>query len=318
MTPDAPFFAEVAGAPAGARAFWLTAGDGTRLRAVAWPGGVRGTAVVFTGRAEYAEKYGPMAAALLARGLSVVVADWRGQGLSDRDALRPRLGHVTDFRDYQHDVSAMLALADALELPRPRWLVAHSMGGTIALRALLERTDFAGAIMSAPMWHLQMGTATRGLTQHMTRLARVMGLGMRLTPGAWSEPSTLAVSFEANALTSDRETFAWMVRQITAHPELALAGPSIHWTYAALEEMARLYVAPLPRLPVLAFLGSEETVVSASVIRRQMDRMERGELVLCPGARHEIFMETEATRALVWRHIDAFLARATLDSCSIS
>lgn len=309
MMKDAPFHAEIASAPDGARACWLTTADGLQIRAVAWPGGTRGTALIFTGRAEYAEKYGPMAADLRARGLSVVVADWRGQGLSARHERRPRLGHVTDFREYQHDVAAMLGFADAMGLPGPRWVVAHSMGGTIALRTLLERRDFAGAIMSAPMWHLQMRTATRGLTQHMARLARGLGLGARLTPGAWSEPSTLAVSFEANALTSDREQFAWMVRQITAHPELALAGPSIQWTYAALEEMARLYVAPLPRLPVLVFLGSAETVVSTSVIESQMKKMEQGELVPCPGARHEIFMERPATQELVWRHIDAFLAR---------
>lgn len=318
MTPDAPFHAEVAAAPAGPRAFWLTAADGVRVRAVAWPQGARGTVLIFTGRAEYAEKYGPMAGELVARGFSVLVADWRGQGLSERHPLRPTLGHVTDFRDYQHDVGAMLDLARALELPGPCLLLAHSMGGTIALRALLERTDFVGAILSAPMWHLQMRTATRGLTQHVTRLARVMGLGARLTPGAHAEPSTLAVAFETNSLTSDREHFEWMVRQITAHPELALAGPSIQWTYAALEEMARLFVAPLPRVPVLTFLGTDERVVSTSVIRSQMKRMAEGELVECPGARHEIFMERPETHDLVWRHADALLERLAPLSAPVS
>jgi lysophospholipase len=309
MTPDAPFHAEIASAPDGAQAWWLTASDGVRLRAVAWAGGTRGTAMIFAGRAEYAEKYGPMAGELLARGLSVIVIDWRGQGLSDRHPLRPMLGHVEDFRDYQRDVAALIGLADALELPAPRWLVGHSMGGTIGLRTLLERAEFRGAILSAPMWHLQMRSATRELTSRVTRLANLVGLGGRLTPGAYPRPSTLSVSFEANALTTDRGQFAWMVAQITAHPELALAGPSMQWTYAALEEMARLYVAPLPRVPVLTFLGTDETVVSTSVIRGQMARMAAGELVICPGARHEIFMETPATRALVWQHIDALLDR---------
>jgi lysophospholipase len=185
------------------------------------------------------------------------------------------------------------------------------MGGTIGLRTLLERADFRGVILSAPMWHLQMRAATRELTSRMTRLANLVGLGGRLTPGAYPRPSTLSVSFEANALTTDPDQFDWMVGQITAHPELALAGPSMQWTYAALEEMARLYVAPLPRVPVLAFLGTEETVVSTSVIRGQMARMEAGELVICPGARHEIFMERPETRALVWRHVDALLERAS-------
>jgi lysophospholipase len=311
MTPDAPFHAEIASAPDGAQAFWMPTSDGVRLRAVAWEGGARGTAVIFAGRAEYAEKYGPLAGEFRARGLSAVVVDWRGQGLSDRHPARPALGHVEDFRDYQRDVAALIGLADALDLPAPRWLVGHSMGGTIGLRTLLERADFRGAILSAPMWHLQMRAATRELTSRMTRLANLVGLGGRLTPGAYPRPSTLSVSFEANALTTDPDQFDWMVGQITAHPELALAGPSMQWTYAALEEMARLYVAPLPRVPVLAFLGTEETVVSTSVIRGQMARMEAGELVICPGARHEIFMERPETRALVWRHVDALLERAS-------
>jgi lysophospholipase len=72
--------------------------------------------------------------------------------------------------------------------------------------------------------------------------------------------------------------------------------------------MARLYVGPLPGQPVLTFLGSDETVVAASVIRSQVRRMAHGELVLCPGAKHEILMERPETLAHVWRHIDAFLA----------
>jgi lysophospholipase len=90
----------------------------------------------------------------------------------------------------------------------------------------------------------------------MTQIANAFGFGGRLMLGANERPTPLAIAFEGNALTSDPEHFAWAVRQITAHPELALGGPNVHWTRAALEEMARLYVAPLPSVPVLAFLGT--------------------------------------------------------------
>ena len=82
----------------------------------------------------------------------------------------------------------------------------------------------------------------------------------------------------------------------------------MQWTYAALEEMARLYVAPLPRLPMLVMLGSEETVVSSSIIRSQVAKMAEGALLELPGARHEIFMERPEIQAEVWQRIDAFLA----------
>jgi lysophospholipase len=312
MTPGAlraaRFYADVAEAPAGAEPFWLTAADGVRLRAVAWRGGAEGTAVIFPGRTEFAEKYGRVVTRLVDRGLSVLVIDWRGQGLSDRHPANAMLGHIEDFRTYQIDVAALLELDARLDLPGPRYLVAHSMGGCIGLRTLLERADFCGAVFSAPMWHLQMKAATRELTAKMTRLANLAGFGHRLMPGTTPQPTAMAISFSGNPLTSDQDVFAWCLGQITRHPDLALGGPSMQWTYAALEEMARLYVAPLPRLPMLVMLGSEETVVSSSIIRSQVAKMAEGSLIELPGARHEIFMERPEIQAEVWRRIDAFLA----------
>ena len=304
---DAPFHADVADAPADARTHWITTSDGLRLRAVTWAAGERGTAVIFPGRTEFAEKYGRVAGRLVERGLSVAVIDWRGQGLSDRPPDNPMRGHVEDFRDYQRDVAALLDLVDGLGLPGPRTLVAHSMGGCIGLRALLERADFAAAVFSAPMWHLQMRAATRELTARFTQLAYMMGFGMRLMPGTRDRPTALAVDFEANALTTDRDTFAWCVNQIATYPELSLGGPSMQWTRAALEEMARLYIAPLPNLPVLALLGSEESVVSSSVVRTQIAQMAQGSLLDLPGARHEVFMERPEILDRLWSGIDAFL-----------
>lgn len=305
----APLFTDVAEAPEGGRAFWLETHDGLRLRAAVWGESARGTAIVFPGRTEYIEKYGRVARRLHERGLAVTVIDWRGQGLSDRHPTTPQLGHVEDFRHYQHDVTALLAHPKVAALPGPRHMVAHSMGACIGLRTLLEGAHFSSAIFSAPMWHLQMRAATRQLTSKMTRLANILGMGMRLTPGASARPTPLAVGFEANALTSDPEHFAWAVRQITAHPELSLGGPNVQWTRAALEEMARLFVAPLPSVPALVFLGTAESVVSSAMIRAQVGKMKAGRLVTLHGARHEIFMEAPAIQAQVWAEIDGFLAQ---------
>lgn len=305
----APFFSDVADAPPGATAYWLRASDGVRIRATVWAAGSRGTAIVFPGRTEFAEKYGRTVAKLVERGLSVMVIDWRGQGLSDRPSHNPMIGHVQDFREFQRDVAAAEALEEALSLPEPRIMVAHSMGGCIGLRTLLERGAYRAAVFSAPMWHLQMKSVTRELTARATRLAGMVGLGSRLVPGARGAPTPLVLQFEGNPLTSDPEAFSWCVAQLVAHPEVGLGGPSMQWTRAAFEEMARLYIAPLPRLPVLALLGSEETVVSSSVIRSQVAKMPHGELCELTGARHEVFMERPELQAEAWTRIDAFLER---------
>jgi lysophospholipase len=309
MTTPAPFHADVAEAPEGARPFWLKTADGLRIRAAIWEGGDRGTAVIFAGRSEYIEKYGRVIGRLVARNLTVLAFDWRGQGLSTRPASNPMLGHVEDFREYQRDWAAVHRHLEAEDLPRPCYMVGHSMGGCIGLRTLLEGAAFDGALFSAPMWHLQMKAATRQITNSLAQFANLVGLGTQRMPGTNREPSAIALAFLNNVLTSDEEHFSWFGRQLTAHPELGLGGPSVQWTYAALEEMARLYVAPLPSLPVLTFLGTREAVVSTSVIRTQMDKMPKGELVVLDEARHEIWMEVPAIQEQVWAHVDSFLDR---------
>ncbi|MBA3324054.1 MAG: alpha/beta hydrolase, partial [Rhodobacteraceae bacterium] len=120
MRAPAPFFADIAEAPDGGRPLWLDTQDGLRLRAAVWSEGARGTAIVLPGRTEYVEKYGRVVRRLTERGLAVAVIDWRGQGLSDRHPSAPRLGHVEDFRHYQHDVAALLAHPEVAALPGPR------------------------------------------------------------------------------------------------------------------------------------------------------------------------------------------------------
>ncbi|WP_372894135.1 alpha/beta hydrolase, partial [Rhodosalinus sp.] len=118
MTP-APLLDEMTDAPPGA-AWWVRASDGVRLRVGGWrPGRAEGTVLLFPGRTEYIEKYGRPARDFLAAGLAVLAVDWRGQGMADRAPEAPFLGHVRAFADYQHDVTAMLEVAEAQGFPRP-------------------------------------------------------------------------------------------------------------------------------------------------------------------------------------------------------
>ena len=164
MSEPAPFHADVADAPEGARAYWLTAADGVRLRAVAWAGGRAAPRCIFPGRTEFAEKYGRVAGALAARGFSVAVIDWRGQGLSDRPAATRCSATSTISATTSATSRRSSTSSTGSACPGRGYLVAHSMGGCIGLRTLLERADFGAAIFSAPMWHLHMRAATRELT----------------------------------------------------------------------------------------------------------------------------------------------------------
>lgn len=312
----APFHADVAGAPPGVSARWLRTRDGKRIRAAFWTGGPRGTVLILPGRTEYIEKYGKVVARLRALEFTVAVIDWRGQGLSDRDPPYPELdlgpgpGHVDDFAAYQLDLDALLAAPEIAEGPRPRVLFCHSMGGCVGLRALIEHRDraegFAASIHSAPMWGIRLGRAAGLLVRPLTGAASLVGLGRRPMPGSGLGNRA---GVEGNPLTSDLNAFREAERQVAAHPELALGPPSVRWISAAFREMAALRRLPSPGHPMLGFLGSEERVIESAAVIARFAEAPDGELVRCPDARHEILMEREAIRTLVWARIGAFLDR---------
>lgn len=293
----APFHADVAGAPAPDHCLWLTADDGVRLRAAFWTAGARGTVLLFPGRTEYVEKYACAAADLAARGYATVAIDWRGQGLADRLLADRGIGHVGRFDDYQRDLAAVLAALGALPLPRPLFLMAHSMGGAIGLRALHRGLDVNAAVFSAPMWGIAMAPALRPVAWALSYMLRGIGLGARYTPGGGPVTYVAGAPFEDNELTTDPEMFALMKRQVLAHPELALGSPSMQWLNEALRECRRLRRAAAPPMPMLAFLGSHERIVSVPAVETRAATWPGARLERVEGAEHEIMMEGPAVRA---------------------
>ncbi len=293
----APFFADMAEGPDGGRAVWLRADDRVRLRAGIWQGGDAGTVFVFPGRTEAVEKYGRLARDLAARGLSCVAIDWRGQGLADRVGRDPMMGHVGVFADYQRDWGAVLAFARTAGLPEPYFLIGHSMGGAIGLRALLHQDQpFAAAVFSAPMWGISMASHMRPVAWAVPRAARAIGRGEVYSPGAQRDSYLASAAFEGNTLTTCPDHFAYMQRQVRHDERFALGGPSIHWLHEALEEIRALRRAPLPALPVLTGVGSDEMVVDPAAISALARRWTGSRFTRFDGARHELLMERSEVR----------------------
>lgn len=297
MTDTAPFFADVAEAPEGHEALWLTAGDGVRIRVALWRQGTKGTVLFFPGRTEYIEKYGPAAGEFAWRGYAMLSVDWRGQGLADRFLPDRMTGHVGRFSDYQLDVAALLALARSEQLPEPYFLVAHSMGGAIGLRALYEGLPVRAAAFSAPMWGIHMHPALRPAAWVLSTLSRPFGQGHHLAPGTSPVTYVAEAPFADNVLTRDPAMYEFMRRQISLHPELSLGGPSLHWLNEALRDCLDLRSRPSPALPCYTTLGTLERVVDPAPVRERMARWPEGRLDVIAGAEHEVMMEVPRLRA---------------------
>lgn len=292
----APFYDDVADAPADASCVWLTAADGVRLRAAFWREGAKGTVLLFPGRTEYVEKYGPAARAFATRGYAMATLDWRGQGLADRPLPDHMAGHVADFTDYQKDVTALAALARAEGLPEPFYLVAHSMGGAIGLRALLNGLPVKAAAFSAPMWGIKIQPVLRPVAWVLSSLASALGQGHLYVPSTRQKTYVIVTSFADNMLTRDPDMYAFMQRQALVHPDLTLGGPTHQWLHEALRECHALAALPSPALPCLTALGTLERIIDTGPVHRRMARWPGATFDIVPGSEHEVMMEKPAVR----------------------
>jgi len=305
----APYFDEIAEGPRGGKAHWATTEDGLRIRVGHWlPEGqpaeeLKGTALIFPGRTEYIEKYGPAARELHKRGYAALAIDWRGQGLADRMLPDRRLGHIEEFKDFQSDVDAVLKMAERLDLPKPWYLLAHSMGGAIGLRALLNGLPVKACAFTGPMWGIQIPAALRPLATLLGGLAPLFGIGKIRVPSTTVGHYVQSTPFKGNTLTNDPGMYQLMIDQLAAEPDLVLGGPTIGWLTQGLKECAALSTETSPALPCVTFLGAQEQIVNSDAVRDRMKRWPGGELVLVDPCQHEVMMEDDETQARVFDQI---------------
>lgn len=315
---ETELFEAIARGPAGGRAFWLDpespsgAGPRVRIRLGVWPGpeDAKGTVFLLPGRTEYVEKYGPAAADFARRGYAMLAVDWRGQGLATRPLVDPMKGHVGRYAEFQSDLDAVIAAAGALGLPRPWFVLGHSMGGAIGLRRLtMAGHPFAAAAFSAPMWGISLPAPVSWVAGPLAQALHDSKLAECYPPGLDARTYVLRDPFEDNKLTTDAGMWAFMVEQAGAEPALTLGGPTLHWVAESILECAELAALPAPDLPCYCALGGAERIVHVPAVIAQMARWPRGRLESHAGAQHELMMEGPATRA---RFYDA--CAATFDA----
>lgn len=297
----APFHDDVAYGPDGGAAHWVTTVDGLKIRVGHWTGAdVKGTVLIFPGRTEYVEKYGDAAREFLDANYATVSIDWRGQGLADRMVGDRRMGHVGKFADYQKDVSAVMAHVKELGLPEPYYMIGHSMGGCIGLRALMEGLPVKAAAFSAPMWGIGLSPVVRPGAWAVSAVAGAFGKDNVFAPGQPPVSYVLREDFDINTLTKDRDMWDRLVEQLTKYPDLALGGPSIRWLGESLREMLRLSNRPSPATPTVTFLGTNEDIVDPQRIKDRMAKWPNGTLHMIDKGEHEVMLEIPASRRFVY------------------
>jgi lysophospholipase len=302
----APLFAELNSSLSAA--YWTPASDGVMLRTAVWESASpsKGTVFLFPGRTEYIEKLAPVAAEFNKRGFSGIVIDWRGQGLSDRLTENRLVSHVLRFSDYQIDVAAVVKAAEDLELPRPWYLLGHSMGACIGLRAVLEALPVEACAFTGPLWDIKLSSVERAVAWPITWVSQGIGKGDVFAPGNNPQRKqcyVLSVGFDGNRLTSDPTMFQYMVTQAKALPDHQTGAPSMGWVYEALKECRSLARMKSPRQRCVTFCGDLDVVVDIDAVQMRMEAWPGGKLEMISNAKHDILSERPEVRGRVLEQV---------------
>ncbi|PYP86588.1 MAG: alpha/beta hydrolase [Blastocatellia bacterium AA13] len=231
-------------------------------------------AILVHGFGEHSGRYGALTSHLSARGCSVTGYDQRGHGKSDGAR-----GHVERFKDYEDDLGLMIRRVVSNEAPLPLFLVAHSMGGLIALRYLL-RNDPAirGAVISAPL----VGVAAR-VPPHKLLIGKIsaalmprLTLNNEIDPAVLSRDPNVGAAYAADPLVHHVVSARWFAEATRAMEDLTRRASEI-------------------KKPLLILHGSDDKLASYDATARLFPLIgsKDKELRTYSGFYHELFNEPE-------------------------
>jgi lysophospholipase len=270
----------------------------------------RAECVLAGGFGEFIEKQFETVRDFAARGIAVWCLDWRGQGRSERPRRLPTRPRARNFDRDAEDLAAFAAAKLSGRLPR--LLVAHSMGGAIALLCLRQHPAlFDAAILSSPMLGLRTGKVPPTLIRCITRPARAAGLGACFIPGARKWRPDQIPNPERSRVTTDAERCRLRHAWFEADPELRLDQATYGWVDSALGLVARISKPEFLhaiRTPILLGQPERELVVSRTAQRRAAALLPDCSLVELPQSKHDPFLERDAIRDYWLARLDRFIA----------
>jgi alpha-beta hydrolase superfamily lysophospholipase len=258
--------------------------DGLPLHARFWPGtSPRGILVLAHGLGEHGGCYDRTAEELAAvPGLvDVLAVDFRGHGRSPG-----RRGFVRRYEDLIGDLRAGLAWAAGRWPGGPRFLLGHSNGGQVALRAVLEGgadLGLDGLVLSNPSLKLVLDVPRPKLW--LGRVLRLVAPGVTLGGNLPSEMLSRDPDFDVrrrdDALRHSRVNPALFFGMVEGGPLVAARASEI-------------------RLPVLMILGGADPVVDHRASLALFERLGSPDktLRIYPEAVHEPFNDLGRERVV--------------------
>ena len=282
----------------------VTASDGIPLHTHRWlpEGPPKAVVQVAHGMAEHSARYARLAEALTAAGYAVYADDHRGHGATAADADHGYFADRDGWATVVEDVRAVTRFAQDEHPGLPVFLLGHSMGSFLARAYVIEDSrDLAGLVLSGtggdPGLLGKVGAGVAATEARVRGRRHVSALLDKLTFGQYN------AAFKPN-----RTDFDWLSRD-DAEVDAYVADPLCGRTFTSgffadlLGGLSgindRRKVAHVRRdLPILLVSGDKDPVgdngKGVRAVREQYASVGVTDVTctLYPGARHEIFNET--------------------------
>ena len=266
--------------------------------------------VIVPGRSESYVKYQELVFDLDKQGFDSVVIDHRGQGLSTRLTKNRLQGYVEKFDDYAHDLQQLLEQVLPQKYPQHQqsaFMLAHSMGGAIALRYLqLYPHQIKALSLSSPMIAIASNGIPTWLAKFLVKTGRAINQCLSATPWYFLGQSDINQStFEENRLMHSKLRFQRFRELYHQRPELKLGGVTFHWLQQALDNSDKLFIdLKKLSLPIQLMQAEEEYIVDNNAQNsfcRQLstlkpDHYPENKPIIVAGAYHELFFELDQYR----------------------
>jgi lysophospholipase len=273
--------------------------------------------VIVPGRSESYLKYQELVFDLDNEGYDSVVIDHRGQGLSGRLTKNRFQGYVKQFDDYAQDLQQLLNQ----ELPRQypshkhgAFMLAHSMGGAIALRYLQRYPNNIKALsLSSPMIAISSGGIPLWLARSIIKTAASLNKWLSDSPWYFFGQNDInQSSFADNRLMHSAKRFQRFQALYNQRSELKLGGVTFYWLEQAIDASKNLFndIDKLS-LPIQMLQAEEDHIVDNAVQnefclqlnKRNANACLNGKVVVISGAYHELLFEKDIYRDIALDNI---------------
>jgi acylglycerol lipase len=226
------------------------------------------------GFGEHSGRYEALIAHLLGKGYSVTTYDQRGHGKS-----AGLYGHVDRFTQYEEDLEFMVSMIHTHSQPNKLFLVAHSMGGLVALRYLTKQRDAVmGVAISAPLVEIatKVPAHKRFIAKVSAALAPRLRMKNEINPAVLSRDAEIGRAYAADPLVGKMVSTRWFAEALKAMDEVKRNAAQIS-------------------LPVLVMHGTEDKLANVEATKNLFANIGSTDkrLKVYEGYYHELFNEPE-------------------------